>query len=253
MGCAVASWFGKKLMGIKAYICSDLHCEFHKDAGKELISRGLPDADIAVVAGDLNVGEDLVTSLEMLARRYRHVVYVAGNHDYYHSLLELVDEMRADIRWENVHWIEDQAVEIEGVRFMGCTLWFGWHDKDLEREISDFRYIAGLRGWVHEKNHQSLEFLRQSVTNDSIVVTHHLPSYQSIVPQYEDDPTNCFYVCPEAEEILMKRSPRLWVHGHMHDSLDYQLGGTRVICNPFGYAGRGTNRSFKTGQLVLDL
>lgn len=29
------------------------------------------------------------------------------------------------------------------------------------------------------------------------------------------------------------------MYGHVHDSLDYQVNGTRVVCNPRGYARRG--------------
>ena len=31
----------------------------------------------------------------------------------------------------------------------------------------------------------------------------------------------------------------LWIHGHTHDSFDYVLNGTRVVCNPRGYCKRG--------------
>jgi len=238
---------------MKAYVCSDLHCEFHKDGGKKLIDRILPKADIAIVAGDLAVGEGLRPALKLLADRYPHVVYIAGNHDYYYSSLEGVQAIRQSLNLPNVHWLEDQAAQIEGLRFVGGTLWFGWHRCDLEQEISDFQVIAGIREWVHEKNRRTIEFLRESVTADSIVVTHHLPSTRSIVPRYQGSGLNCFFACPQAEKILMEKAPRLWIHGHTHDSLDYRLGQTRVICNPFGYAGIEVNPSFQTERLILDL
>lgn len=28
----------------------------------------------------------------------------------------------------------------------------------------------------------------------------------------------------------------LWIHGHVHESADYELNGTRIICNPKGYS-----------------
>lgn len=30
-------------------------------------------------------------------------------------------------------------------------------------------------------------------------------------------------------------APDLWLHGHVHDSFDYNVGRTRVIANPAGY------------------
>jgi len=76
---------------------------------------------------------------------------------------------------------------------------------------------------------------------------------RSITPRYRNSSPNCFFVCPEAEDILRKQSPRLWVHGHTHDSVDYHLGATRVLCNPLGYAGVEVNPLFQTETLVLKL
>jgi len=137
---------------MRAYVCGDLHCEFHRDGGRQLIGHVLPKADIAVVAGDLAVGRELRAALKLLADKYRQVVYVAGNHDYYHSGLEEIDGIRRTLELNNVHWLENEAVEIEGARFVGCTLWFGWHREDLEMQISDFQVIRGLRQWVHPRN-----------------------------------------------------------------------------------------------------
>jgi predicted phosphodiesterase len=238
---------------MKAYVCADLHCEFHPDGGRTLIAGVLPDADLIVVAGDLTVAGKLQPALGLLAERYPHVVYVAGNHDYYHSSLEEVERLRRALPLGNVHWLEDEVAEVAGARFVGCTLWFGHHRPELEAEISDFHVIADFRQWVHQKNAQSLEFLRKNVTPGSVVVTHHLPSLRSITPRYRDSALNCFFACPEAEEILLKQAPRLWIHGHTHDSLDYRLGQTRVFCNPLGYVGVEVNPLFKTDEAMLDL
>jgi predicted phosphodiesterase len=237
---------------MKAYICADLHCEFHADGGKTLIAE-LPAAEVAIVAGDLAVASGLRSALKLLANQYPHVVYVAGNHDYYHSSLSAVEKIKRTLDLPNMHWLEDETCEIHGIHFVGCTLWFGEYRQDLEDQISDFQVIACLRGWVHEKNRRSLEFLRESVTTCSVVITHHLPSRQSIVPKYQGSPLNCFFACPEAESILLEKAPQLWIHGHTHDSLDYHLGRTRILCNPFGYVGVEMNPSFQTEKLVLDL
>lgn len=238
---------------MNAYVCADLHCEFHPDGGRDLIAHVLPDAEMIIVAGDLAVAKGLRLALGLLAEKYPHVVYVAGNHDYYHSSLEEVERLRRTPGLGNVHWLEDEVEEIAGVRFVGCTLWFGHHRPELEQELSDFHVIADFRQWVHRKNAQSIEFLRRNVTRDSVVVTHHLPSMSSIVPRHRDSALNCFFVCPEAEGIVLEQSPRLWIHGHTHDSLDYRLGQTRVFCNPLGYVGLEVNSLFRTDEAILEL
>jgi hypothetical protein len=30
---------------------------------------------------------------------------------------------------------------------------------------------------------------------------------------------------------------KTWVHGHMHDAVDYMIGTTRLLSNPRGYKG----------------
>ena len=46
--------------------------------------------------------------------------------------------------------------------------------------------------------------------------------------------------------------PALWVHGHMHESYDYEVYGTRVVCNPRGYAPDALNPDFWP-DLVVDI
>jgi hypothetical protein len=31
------------------------------------------------------------------------------------------------------------------------------------------------------------------------------------------------------------------VHGHTHSPFDYQVGATRIVCNPKGYSGENPN------------
>jgi hypothetical protein len=47
---------------------------------------------------------------------------------------------------------------------------------------------------------------------------------------------------------------QLWIHGHTHDSFDYRLNGTRVLCNPRGYARDGVNENpMFDPQLVIEV
>jgi hypothetical protein len=38
-----------------------------------------------------------------------------------------------------------------------------------------------------------------------------------------------------SEFILDHPQIRLWTHGHTHHAFDYQIGDTRIVCNPRGY------------------
>ena len=67
-----------------------------------------------------------------------------------------------------------------------------------------------------------------------IVVTHHAPSAMSIAPRFKNFPDTDFFHS-RLENLILDVNPKLWVHGHVHDSFDYELGDTRVVCNPLGY------------------
>jgi Icc-related predicted phosphoesterase len=75
----------------------------------------------------------------------------------------------------------------------------------------------------------------------TVVVTHHLPSARSVSDKYEGSTINpCF--ASNLDEHFGKMD--LWIHGHTHDSFDYAINGTRVICNPRGYWKKELNQSF---------
>ena len=237
---------------MKALVASDLHLEFHCDGGRYFVST-LADAAMIIVAGDLTVDDKIPDVLKLLAKKYKKIVYVSGNHEFYCSSLQGINSIRGSIKSKKIHWLENQCATINNVHFVGCTLWFpGGYHLDQTYYLNDFLVIEGFSKWVGKKNEESLQFLRDNVTGDSVVVTHHAPSQLSVEKQFKNSNLNCFFVCPAAEKIIEDKQPRYWFHGHMHGSRDYMIGKTRVVCNPFGYMGRWVNPNF-TNNLIIDL
>jgi Icc-related predicted phosphoesterase len=76
--------------------------------------------------------------------------------------------------------------------------------------------------------------LAQPFAGPTVVITHHAPSPRSIHPRFEGSPVNACFVS-RAEHLLGGDKVALWLHGHTHDSFDYEVEGTRVVCNPRGY------------------
>ena len=75
-----------------------------------------------------------------------------------------------------------------------------------------------------------------------MVITHHAPSRGSIHPRFEGSLVNACFVS-DAKYLLDGRRAQLWIHGHTHDSFDYVVNGTRIVCNPRGYAKAGVNEN----------
>jgi predicted phosphodiesterase len=233
---------------VRILLLSDLHIEFRPFEPPEV------DVDVVVLAGDVHVGDaGLRWAWETFPRT--PVVYVLGNHEYYgEAFNRLALELADRAQGTNVHVLERRGVEIDGVRFLGCTLWtdlalFG-DDFDapalVQECMNDYNMIrAGVDGQrplcaddtlnAHNRSRRWLEGeLRKQRAQKTVVVTHHAPSILSIGECERDDALACAYASA-LEDVVAASGAALWVHGHVHESVDYQVGGTRVVANARGY------------------
>lgn len=237
---------------MKIWLFSDLHLEF-ADLRQPL---AIPNADVCVVAGDLcRVPANGVRWLAENIARAMPCVYVAGNHEFYKgSIKEGLEDGRAAVaRLPDVHFLENDFVVIDGIRFIGATLWTDYwiegHKKlamlHARERMNDYRKIAKQRNpWqrfvpetayrMHMESRRFIETALKAHPITTVVVTHHLPHAGSIPSMFKGDLLNAAYVS-DLTEVIEAGRPALWVHGHTHNSCDYQVGNTRVVCNPRGY------------------
>lgn len=237
---------------MRALVLSDVHFEFHADAGKSFVADLRDDVDVVLLAGDLCDADGLEAALTLVARRFAcPIVYVHGNHELYGS--RRVDVVAATERvasdHPNLRWLDGDAVEIGGRRFLGTPLWFRHVAGAPTWAMNDFDQIEGFASWVYEENARAVRFLERELREGDVVVTHYLPAEASVHPKYVDDPLNAFFLC-DVQPLVEARRPALWVHGHTHESFDYAIGPTRVVCNPFGYAADEENPAFDFGKVI---
>lgn len=214
-------------------ILSDLHLEFMTAEARKAFIESVPvDCDVLALAGDVDAGASLLGTLETFAARFRHVVYVLGNHEFYGtSVAARLDALRSWRRPENFHWLENSSVVIDGQRFIGCSLWFR-HAPDADTgALNDFLQIRDFVPWVYERNRESVAFLEASVQVNDVVVTHHLPSSRCVHRKYRGDPLNAFFVC-DVEHVVRAKTPAVWIHGHTHETVDLVVGQTRICVQP---------------------
>lgn len=263
---------------MRIQIASDLHVEFGDasffDAG----------ADVIVLAGDIGVGvRGPQWVAQLLERTQAKILVLPGNHEFYG--LD-IDATRATMRsfcaaptgWtgdagqQRLFFLDNDQAIIDGVRFLGSTLWtdfmlFG-HDRrpdcmrDAARGLNDFRLIKKLGHTFTpadslDLREEAVRWLDMKLTLEpfdgpTVVITHHCPSWNSVAERYREDTLSACFA--SKLDHLMGFS-QLWIHGHTHESFDYKLAGTRVICNPRGYPNRGggyENREFRQ-DLVVDI
>jgi len=237
---------------MKLLILSDLHFEFHADSGKNFVDT-LPTegVDVCILAGDITTWPGIPHALRCFCEKYPEVIYVHGNHEFYGGPKEKAYRQteKACKENSNLHWLDCSHVEIGGQRFLGGPLWFK-RSNGPKWAMADFMHIHGLESWVYDANRQFINFLSDNLTSKDVVISHHLPSQKSVAPMYKGNALNSYFLC-DVEPLIRDRLPKLWVHGHTHESLDYKiLDTTRVVCNPFGYVGVELNRFFREDFII---
>jgi Icc-related predicted phosphoesterase len=252
---------------MKIWLLSDLHLEY-ADLRQPL---AVPDADFCVMAGDLCRAP--ANGVHWLASHIAHAmpcVYVAGNHEFYKGSIKegLEDGKSAAVQFSNVHFLENDLVTINDVRFIGATLWTDYRIEGhpevamfhARERMNDYRQIARQRNpWqrfgpetAYRMHQQSRLFIETALKVDpvkTVVVTHHLPHAQSVPSRFQGDLLNAAYASDLSDVIECGR-PALWIHGHTHDSCDYYVGDTHIVCNPRGYDDE--NDGFEAGMVIED-
>jgi Icc-related predicted phosphoesterase len=239
---------------MRVQILSDLHV----DAGglhRPMLAVGV---ELLIVAGDVCAGPE--SGFQMLRHHVpapTPIVMVAGNHEFYgFGYADELARARKLAATHHVQFLDNDAVIIGGVRFVGATLWtdyalFGADKRDqcmlvANQGLNDHRLIGltQARGAVFKPVHALTRHLRSRAYLDAtlatphagptVVVTHHAPHPMSVHPRFRDSQLTAAFVS-DLEPLILARRPALWVHGHTHSSFDYMAGATRIICNPAGY------------------
>lgn len=253
---------------MRFWIMSDLHTEFEPFMPPD----PLPLVDVAVVAGDFGIG-GIVPALEWLERNFApkmEVVIVAGNHDFYGTFhVDALREARDFAsRLDRVHFLENASATIGGVTFIGATLWtdFGLAGNrqlsmfEASKAMSDYRRIEyskrpfqrfnplrTLR--AHQISRSYFERTLEAAARPAVVVSHHAPSLRSVPDRYREHRLSPAYAS-DMDDVILRHQPRLWVHGHIHEPVDYKLGETRIVSDPVGYP---SERKARRPPLVVEI
>jgi predicted phosphodiesterase len=241
---------------VRLHVLSDLHLE---QAPFELGENGNL-GDVVVLAGDIARGTGGVEWARRWAREHRaarrRILYVAGNHEFYgHELPGLIDDLHRAAEGSSVNVLENEQVVVDGIRFLGCTLWsdFDFAGADhreqsmllCRRVVNDYKHIrfgpdgralaphdtrrchVASRRWLAAR-------LDESFDGPTVVITHHAPLIRS------QPPTPLLRLiagafASDVTELMGADRVALWIFGHTHRFADLTVRGTRVISNPRGY------------------
>lgn len=242
---------------MRIHVLSDLHLEFDAWQPPHV------SADVVVLAGDIHLHtRGIEWASDVFIARGQPVIYVPGNHEFYHSDY---GNMRTKILNKGkecgVTVLMNNTVTLHDVRFLGSTLWtdfklFGARTTDAamneaQMGMADFRYIQYRTAEVYNPAHSvqihraALQFLTKNLTlpcsKKTVVVTHHAPSIKSIHQRYAMNLMSAGFA--SSLDALVRHAD-VWIHGHTHNAVYYLLDPAnhkgRVVCNPRGYRNEFT-------------
>jgi hypothetical protein len=287
-------WPCRTISRVNIQLLSDLHLEAHP----HFKAQPLPGADLLILAGDIGSYQpgSLLSSLNIsdfgLARFSplpverggaswpTPVFFLPGNHEY--DGLDFDDtcvRLRETCERLGLIWLERESVVLQGVRFVGSTLWADFDALSTEKARTEditlgeqlkmrekaFRaanfYLTKnhafrkgqpmLADAVREEGLKSQASLRQALAvpfgGPTVAVTHFAPSLLSADPRYGLTPGTAGF-CNSLDELLPLAT--LWLHGHLHCPVDYVRHGCRVLANPLGYARKGEQAGFRESLCI---
>ena len=269
---------------MKIQLISDVHLEAHPDWH----ASPLADADVLVLAGDIGSyqAQSQLTDSDFGLARFSPlrgwptpVIFVPGNHEY-----DNMDFDAAHARLQDtcarlgLTWLERSETIIQGVRFVGTTLWSDFDAlapsvgadpsgaRTLKAREKAFRaanfYLRKaaitrhgepwLAAQMREQALACQAWLRDAFARPhdgpTVVVSHFAPSLRSADPRYGLTPGTAGF-CNALDALFPATDA--WLHGHLHAPCDYTVSGCQVVANPLGYARKGEQAGFRPDACVV--
>ena len=233
---------------VRVQIVSDLHIEYKNDdiPVTDLIIE--PNADILILAGDIGSlykKEQLYIFLENICKKFKLVLYIPGNHEYYmvdgiekmcfSELNNILYEIEGKIK--NLHILNRNSIRIGDVCIAGCTLWSqplcmipkflvrinGINTMKYKNMHSrDVKYISNITKYCKDKGYKLT------------IITHHPPTYKCLENTKKRKKYTSLYAS-NLDYFLDGSKVQNWICGHVHKNFDFiNEKGCRIVSNQKG-------------------
>jgi predicted phosphohydrolase len=237
-----------------------------------------------IVAGDIASGPTFGRAYEWLkhrANQFLYVFIVLGNHDYWRNYLGFENRIREQLEMDgikNVFVLQNSTMVVEGVKFVGGTLWTNFNNNDpltrmnyrhvMVRDVESMNTLYADDGrtivragppitcdYIFDEFKKTRQYIFDNATREEgirkvVVITHHCPSFLSIDQEFKDDFIGNGYYASELGDLIAYSEIDLWFHGHTHASKDYLIDKTRVINNARGYYPIHLNKNFNERMII---
>ena len=241
---------------MRVFALSDIHVDFQVNADwiRALSQFDYRD-DLLILAGDVsNKLADVAWSLGALAARFKHLLFVPGNHELWvlgeHSYRNSLDKFADVMRIAEQSGASMQPFFHEGTLIAPLLGWydysFGEPGEDLKNAWTDFhacrwpeRFGAGdIAAYFTTMNRASMSHSpRRPEVTKLITFSHFMPRID-LIPDYV--PVKYRMLDPVLgsamlEQQLRRLDSNIHVYGHSHINRRVHIDGVTYINNALGY------------------
>jgi predicted phosphodiesterase len=226
-------------------ILSDLHLEFYKKLPTNICNDHFPKAPTLFLVGDIGYPFDDIwlKFIEWCESKYEKIFYVQGNHESYKNDIDkITDYIRTTLNEKPKFTFLDRGkiAYLDGYKVIGCTLW-SEQTINIYSKMNDSQYIYKNGSYLSlydllDMHKEDKKWLDGNVDENTIVITHHLPSYDLIHPKYKIPFYKDYHsaYASDCNSIVLKA--KIWIYGHTHIGSDVMFENkVRCICNPYAY------------------
>jgi len=236
---------------MRVFALSDVHVDYEANA-EELAALSTADYqnDVLILAGDVSdVRGHLDWCFGMLARRFRKVLFVPGNHD-----LWVIREKREMDSLEKFHdvmtAVESSGASMRTFRERGLSIvpllaWydysFGEPSDELRSRWMDFRACRWPSGFTEPDIAAYFALLNdadRSPADDTVITYSHFVPRADLLPRSTSDKRGM--LDPILGSTFVERQLRglgssIHVYGHIHVNRQVTIDGVWYVNNAFGY------------------
>lgn len=262
---------------IKIQYISDIHLEFHKKEIKNISKILTPSAPYLAILGDVGYPRhDKYQKFFQLVNKYfEKIFYVAGNHEYYthKKSIQTVDEINQEIKktcdqFPNIYFLNNSCHELNNEYvLLGTTLWSDTsNNPNVEYCINDYNniYVSDKKKdeVINVTTKDTTQFFKENVEwltkfidlikgdKKIIILSHHLPSYQLIAPQYIGSAINSAFASNLDYVMEQNDNIKYWLCGHTHSNMNAKINNCWCLVNPCGYPGENKYQKDATIELL---
>jgi predicted phosphodiesterase len=236
---------------MRVFALSDIHVDYDVNA-KWVADLSVADYqdDVLILAGDVTDNRRLLEwCLGTLAKRFKKVLFVPGNHDLWvirddrqKNSLQKFDEVCAAAESSGA-WM--QAFRERGVSIIPLLGWydysFGQPSEELKSTWMDYRacrWPAGYTDGDVAAHFAALNEKQVSPAGDTIITYSHFLPRIDLMPGFIPCANRFLYPILGStlvERQLRKLNAHMHVYGHSHVNRRVRIDGVSYINNAFGY------------------